>query len=147
MKKKHLTVAEAAATLNISPRTVRQWISDGKLAAKRHGKAWDIDAESVATHLPASDSADVRHESADACRVCEQKQSEIEHLRAELAAKNRQLESHAQQIDHLTQVVAMAQKNASMLTEQLGTERQLLEDMRSRRGFWRRWFRRDALTH
>lgn len=143
MDTKHLTVAEVAATLNLSPRTVRQWIADGKLAAKRHGKSWQIDAESVAEHVPVSDSAFERHESADSCRMCEQKQSEIDHLRAELAEKNRQIESQAQQIDHLTQVVAMSQKNIGALTEQLDDSRQVIEDMRQRK-WWKRIFRRRA---
>lgn len=141
MDTKSLTVAEVAAKLNISPRTVRQWIADGKLAAKRHGKSWQIDAESVTTHLPENGSASKRHELANECRLCQQKQSEIDHLRAELAEKNRQIESHAQQIDHLTQVVAMSQKNIAALTEQLDDTRQMIEDMR-KRPLWKRIFRR-----
>ena len=38
-----------------------------------------------------------------------------------------------QQISHLTQVVAMSQKNIAALTEQLSDSRQMIEDMRQRK--------------
>jgi excisionase family DNA binding protein len=137
MDTKHLTVAEVAAKLNISPRTVRQWIADGKLAAKRHGKSWQIDAESVIMHLPEDDSASERHGSAVPCRMCEQKQSEIEHLRAELAEKNRQIESLTQSLDHAQQLLAIQAKTNAALTDRL----QVIEDLRTRQPFWKRIFR------
>jgi len=42
-----------------------------------------------------------------------------------------------QQIDHLTQIVAMSQKNIAALTEQLFESRQVISDMR-RRTLWQR---------
>ena len=47
----------------------------------------------------------------------------------------------AHPMDHLTQAVAMAQKNSGALTEQLDDSRQRIEDMRSR-SWWKRIFRR-----
>ena len=49
-----------------------------------------------------------------------------------------QLESRDEQVDHLTQVVAMSQKNIGALTEQLLDSRQMIEDMRQRRTVWQR---------
>ena len=43
-----------------------------------------------------------------------------------------------QQNDHLTQVLALAQKNISALTEQLQNKDLLLEDMRQRQNLWQR---------
>ena len=65
----------------------------------------------------------------------------IDEMRVQLRVKDTQIESQAQQIDHLTQVVAMSQKNIGTLTEQLDTSRQMIEDMRLS-PWWRRIFRR-----
>ena len=64
----------------------------------------------------------------------QEKDARIAHLESQLAR-------HAQQIDHLTQVVAMSQKNIGALTEQLDDSRQMIEDMRSR-SWWKRLFGR-----
>ena len=56
--------------------------------------------------------------------IIEQLQSENAHLR--------------EQENHLTQVIAMSQKNIGALTEQLDDSRQLIEDMRQRRTVWQR---------
>jgi excisionase family DNA binding protein len=37
-----LTVKQAAATLGVSPRRVLQYISEGRLEARKHGRDWDI---------------------------------------------------------------------------------------------------------
>ena len=55
---------------------------------------------------------------------------EIKYLRVQLTRRD-------DQIDHLTQLLAIAQKNVSMLTERM----QVIEDMRHRRPFWKRLFR------
>ena len=60
------------------------------------------------------------------------------HLESENRHLREQLARHAQQIDHLTQVVAMSQKNIGALTEQLDDSRQMIEDMRQRRTVWQR---------
>lgn len=45
-----LTSAEAAAALGIDPATVRQAIGDGRLAATRFGRDWQIDPAEVARY-------------------------------------------------------------------------------------------------
>ena len=60
-----------------------------------------------------------------------QLQSEISHLREQLARRD-------EQIDHFQQIVAMSQKNIGALTEQLDDSRQMIEDMRQRRTVWQR---------
>jgi excisionase family DNA binding protein len=37
-----LTTAQAAEYLQLSERTIRQWIKDKKLPASKYGKAWRI---------------------------------------------------------------------------------------------------------
>ena len=67
----------------------------------------------------------------------------VDEIRGQLRVKDTQIESQAQQIDHLTQVVAMSQKNIGALSEQLDSSRQMIEDLRNqkpqrRKGFWTR---------
>jgi exonuclease VII large subunit len=65
--------------------------------------------------------------------LAEEKTGEIHHLRAELAEKNRQIETLLQQLSHSQQLLAMQTKNNAALTEQLDTSRQMIEDMRRRK--------------
>ena len=77
--------------------------------------------------------------------VAEQKNkrlhSESEHLRVQGLEHSQSIRALTEQIDHLTQVVAMSQKNIGALTEQLDDSRQMIEDMRFR-SWWQRIFRR-----
>ena len=43
----NLTVTQAAALLGVTPQRVRFMIKAGKLQAKKWGRDWQIDAESV----------------------------------------------------------------------------------------------------
>lgn len=43
-----MRVAEAAASLGVSPRRVRALIAAGRLAADKHGREWEVDEASVA---------------------------------------------------------------------------------------------------
>ena len=71
----------------------------------------------------------------------ERADSEIQHLREQFTRCDGHIESQTQEIDHLTQIVAMSQKNTAALTEQLDDSRQMIEDMRSR-SWWKRILRR-----
>ena len=113
----YISVAEAARKLKISDRAVRQWIHSGKLEAERNGRAWQI----LASSLGNGSSSEVDFP------ITSQMQSEIDHLRNELAAKNRQLESLTQSLSHAHQLVAISQKSIQQLTEQ---NQLLLEDRR-----------------
>ena len=143
---KTLTITEAANVLGVSDKTIRRWIESGKLSAEKIDRKWfvhvnlDID--------PDNDPADVQ----DLKAQLERANTDIQHLREQLAAKDAhieqcqssnvllrdQLTEKDKQIDHLTQVVAMSQKNIAALTEQLDTSRQMIEDMRQRRTVWQR---------
>ena len=46
-----LTVEQAAGRLQITPYTVRRWISEGKLHAVRPGRTWRIPKESLGNLL------------------------------------------------------------------------------------------------
>lgn len=130
MDTQYISVAEAARKLGISDRAVRQWIATGKLEAERNGRSWRI----LASSLGNGSQSEVDF------RIISQMQSKIDHLRSELAEKNRQIESLTQSLDHAQQLHGLAQKNIATLTEQIDTQRTVIEDMR--RPWWQRVFRR-----
>ena len=133
MDKKYITVAEAARKLGISDRAVRQWIASDKLEAERNGRSWRIPASAISNG----------NETEADFRVIAQMQSEIDHLRSELAEKNRQLEAQADQIASLQADLSEQSKRHDTIvlhmTQQLERVQLQLEDMRSR-GWWRRMF-------
>ena len=135
MSKEYITVAEAARKLGISDRAVRQWIASGKLEAERNGRSWRIPASAIQNGS----------ESEDSPRVIPQMQSEIDYLRSDLAEKNRQIESQADQIISLQADLSEQSKRHDtiimQMTQQLDRAHLQLEDMRKRPSGWRRLFR------
>lgn len=95
MDKQYITVAEAARKLGISDRAVRQWIASDKLEAERNGRSWRIPASAISNGK----------ETEDDFRVIAQMQSEIDHLRNELAEKDRKLASADFEVAHLNDMV------------------------------------------
>jgi len=63
----------------------------------------------------------------------------VNEIRAQLRVKDTQIEGLTQQIDHLTQLLALKEKNVAALTEQLDDSRRLICDMRT--PWWKRLFR------
>lgn len=47
MVPKEATVAEAARIWTVSQASVRRWCASGRIAARRHGRAWVIDMTQV----------------------------------------------------------------------------------------------------
>jgi excisionase family DNA binding protein len=48
---KILTVPQAAAQLQVSERTVYEWLRDGKLPGRKIGKVWRMSADAIADFL------------------------------------------------------------------------------------------------
>ena len=135
-----ISLSQAMQHFGVSEKTIRRWIKQGKLHAEKVDGRWLIEISETNDRTPGQyDQLD------DRTALIQQLQSEVEHLRSQLkeqlAEKDKQIDSHAQQNDHLTQIVAMSQKNIGALTEQLNDSRQMIEDMRSR-SWWKRIFRR-----
>ena len=129
MDTQYVSVAEAARKLGLSERAVRQWITAGKLEAERNGRTWRI----LASALENGSASEANFP------ITAQMQSEINHLRNELAEKNRQIEALTSTIAHAQQLVALSQKSIQHLTEQ---NQLLLEDQRHRKpSVFRRIFR------
>lgn len=129
MDTQYVSVAEAARKLGKSDRAVRQWIHSGKLEAERNGRSWRI----LASSLGNGSQSEVDFP------ITAQMQSEIDHLRSELAAFSRHIESLTQSLDHAHQLVALSQKSIQQLTD---PNQLLLLDQRCRKpSVWKRIFR------
>jgi predicted site-specific integrase-resolvase len=117
-----MTIQEATHHYHVSEKTIRRWIQSGKLKADLIDGRWVVQ----------SDEQDVQ--TVDQTALVDQLKSENAHLREQLARRD-------EQIDHLTQLLAMQTKTTAALTEQLDASRQMIEDMR-RRNWWKRLLRR-----
>ena len=124
-----MTIQAATRHFQVSEKTIRRWIKQGKL------KADLVDGRYV-VHLDGQTA-----QTNDQTSLIDQLRSENEQLRGQLTRRDGQIDALTQQNDHLTQVVAMSQKNAAQLTEQLDTSRQMLEDGLRHRPWWRFWGR------
>jgi excisionase family DNA binding protein len=125
-----LTIQDAMKHFNVSERTIRRWIKQGKVDAEKIGGRYFIDVD-------LKDSmADDR--TPDKAALIGQLQAENAHLRDQLTEKDNQLIRRDEQTDHLQQLLAVSQKSIQQLAEQ---NHLLLEDTR-RRTWWKRIFRR-----
>ncbi|MBI1925988.1 hypothetical protein HYR99_17265 [Candidatus Poribacteria bacterium] len=100
----------------------------------RHPKAVVSDAlyeQKHRTYEPERERADLALQ--HAIELAEEKTEEIHHLRAELTAKNQQIESLMQHLDQGQQLLAMQTKNNAALTDELKASRRMLEEMRRRK--------------
>jgi len=118
-----MTIQEATQHFHVSEKTIRRWIQSGKLKADLIDRRY---------HVQVNGQTDQTN---DQTALIELMRSEISHLREQLARRD-------EQIDHLTQLLAMQTKTTAALTEQLSAERQMIEDMRDRKPMWKRLFRR-----
>lgn len=57
-----LTVNDIAENLNVSTRTVRLWIEDGKLQAYKFGKDYRIEPEDLKTFIEKSKVSNVKND-------------------------------------------------------------------------------------
>ena len=134
-----MSTPQAAEHFGVNIKTIRRWISNGKLFAEMVDGRWHVHIEGH----------DVPHESQNGTDNGKHLQvqlkradSENQLLRDQLNLKDQQIESLIQQLDHSQQITAFSQKNVTMLSEQLDDSRQLIEEMRNRKPFWKRFFKR-----
>ena len=125
-----LTIQDAMKHFNVSERTIRRWIKQGKVNAEKIGGRYFIDVD-----LKDSMTDD---RTPDKAALIGQLQAENAHLRDQLTEKDNQLIRRDEQTDHLQQLLAVSQKSIGQLTEQ---NQFLLEDTR-RRTWWKQIFRR-----
>lgn len=144
-----MNTQQAARHHDVSERTILRWIKQGKLNAVQERGRWVIrhgghdvrhDEQNV-RHTAPPDVRHVGHED-----MVQQLQAENAHLRElirqnsdQLARRDEQAASLTEQIDHLTQLLAVQTKTNAALTDRLP----VIEDMHNRRRpLWRRIFSR-----
>lgn len=141
-----LSASESARLLGISEAYIRKLIKLKEISATKKGRTWCIPREeierfrteshfnrTVESNRFALDSTDMSHE----LDVLKERLTAYERENHQLHEQVKQMESqlnHAEtQNDHLTQVLAVAQKSISQLTEQ---NQFLLEDTRQQKSSW-----------
>ena len=124
-----LTIQDAMKHFNVSERTIRRWIKQGKVNAEKVDGRYFI-------HVDLKDSM-TDDRTPDKAALIGQLQAENVHLRDQLTEKDNQLVRRDEQIDHFQQLLAVSQKSIQQLTEQ---NQLLLED--KSHPWWKRIFRR-----
>ena len=117
-----MTIQAATYHFQVSEKTIRRWIKQGKL------KADLVDGRYV-VHLDGQ-----TDQTNDQAALIDQLRSENEHLRSQLTRRDDTIESLAREIDHLTQLLAVQTKTNALLTDRS----QAIEDIRHR-PWWRFW--------
>ena len=132
-----ITVKDAAGKLDIAERTVRHWIKQGKLTAKKDKGIWLIDADTIKGTTPGKPTANgkvVSEESASSATVS----VPLDHYDG-LTTRLGQLE--AENTQYRKMLVAHEDETSSYQDE----VKQLKEQLEYyRQPFWRRWRKRKA---
>ena len=111
-----MTIQAAAAHLNVSEKTIRRWIKNGRLKASKINKRWQVCVE-VDAAVDADQTA-VQHREDEPVL---QMRTEIKYLREMLDRKDTQ-------IDQQNQLIAMtAQQNGQLLNQRPAPRRSMGE--------------------
>ena len=125
-----LTVNQAAQQLNLSSKSVKRWLKVGKLNGEKVDGKWHVQVDRIFEHY-LNPNAQM-----DAQLALEQVQDEARHLREVLDNRDNQIESMTQQIERLSQLLAVSHRSLQQITDQ---HHLLIEDNR-KPSFWRRLF-------
>jgi len=122
-----IPISEAAEMLGLTERAVRYRVSKGVMQSKMEdGKRFVLmdDEEMVSGNGSGEFQGNFQ-------MLLEEKDARISDFQTQVTEKDKQ-------IDHLQQLVAMETRNVAMLTEQLNDSKLMLEDLRTRKPFWKR---------
>lgn len=144
-----ISTKQAATHFGVSAKTIRRWIQQGKLPAEQVDGRWVVrflehKAWRSKNRLDAHEGSHDAHEGSQEehpQKLMARADSEIAHLRLQLARRDEQIEALTNQMDHLMQLLAIAQKNVAQITDQLSAKRQMLSAQRHR-SWWKRLIRR-----
>ena len=125
-----LTVYQAAQRLNLSSKSVKHWLKLGKLNGEKVNGKWYVQADTTFERCLNADAQ------TDTRLALEQLKDETRHLRELLANRDSQIESMNQQIERLTQLLAVSHRSLQQVTDQ---SQLLIEDNR-KPSFWKRLF-------
>ena len=128
-----LTVRQAGRKLNLSSKNVKRWLKRGKLNGEKVDGKWRVQVDSAFKHYLNADDAQMEVQLA-----IDQLRDETRHLRESLANRDEQIEAMNQQIERLSQLLAVAHRSLQQVTDQ---HHLLIEDNR-KSSFWKRLFGR-----
>ena len=127
-----LTVKQAGQKLNLSSKNVKRWLKSGKLNGEKMNGKWHVQVDSTFEYyLNANAQMEVQ-------LAIDQLKDETRHLRESLANRDKQIEAMKQQIERLSQLLAVAHRSLQQVTDQHNL---LIEDNR-KPSFWKRLFGR-----
>lgn len=132
-----ITVAEASQRLELSERSVRTWISEGKLKARKHGRKWLIFEESMGSYegdIPENKEATEEvsaNSEASSAQELSRLRTENEFLRADIEEFKK--DKQELQDSRTRQDTIIMQLSRNTESQQL-----MIEDMRSKKSFWQR---------
>ena len=136
-----MTTGQAADHFGVSIKTIQRWAAAGKLKADRIDGRWfiSLNGNDNDTNKPDNDTDKLDNDTdktdeGGLRELLARADSEISHLRELLERRDLQNDSMSQQIDHLSQLLAVAHKSLQQVTEKY----QLLEDRR-RFSLWQRF--------
>jgi chromosome segregation ATPase len=138
---KWLTISEAVTVLGISERALREKVRTGKIESKlenRRRLVW-VETDEVGESREHEAHHEPHHEllhEKDA-RIADLQQQVLS-TQDQLVRRDEQIESLTEKMDHLTQVIAMAQKNVATLSDQLEGSRLQLEELQQPKSLWKR---------
>ena len=125
-----LTVKQAGQKLNLSSKNVKRWLKSGKLNGEKMNGKWHVQVDSTFEYyLNANAQMEVQ-------LAIDQLKDETRHLRESLANRDEQIEAMNQQIERLSQLLAVAHRSLQQVTDQ---HHLLIEDNR-KPSFWKRLF-------
>ena len=124
-----LTVNQASQQLNLSSKNIKRWLKGGKLNGEKVNGKWYVQADSTFEHYLNASSIQT-----DIHLAIDQLKGETRHLRESLANRDSQIESMNQQIERLSQLLAISHKSLQQVTDQY---RLLIGDNR-KLSFWKR---------
>ena len=125
-----LTVNQAAHQLNLSSKSVKRWLKQGKLNGEKVDGKWYVQTDTAFEHYLNPNTQ------MDTQLALEQLQDETRHLRELLDNRDNQIASMTQHIERLSQLLAVSHRSLQQITDQ---HHLLIEDNR-KPSFWKRLF-------
>ena len=126
-----LTVKRAGRKLNLSSKNVKRWLKNGKLNGEKIQGKWYVQVDTTFEYYRNAGGLQM-----DIYLSVGQLKGETKHLRELLANRDEQIESMNQQIERLSQLLAVAHRSLQQFTDQ----HNLLIENNRKRSFWKRLF-------
>ena len=126
-----LTVNQAAQQLNLSSKSIKRWLKGGKLNGEKVKGKWRVHVDSTFEYYLNAGGLQT-----DVHLAIDQLKDEMKQLQELLVNRDEQIESMNQQIERLSQLLAVSHRSLQQVTDQS----QLLIADNRKSSFWKRLF-------